>query len=158
MLFEKGSGIEFNFDVDYYAATYRYNIVNELNWNGGVSAGIRGVVINTAAQARINSINKSASASFIAPALLLGVHYSAYLRPRFRVTYALEGLYLEVSDLRVNILESNASINYFISKNLGAGLAYSTNYYRVRNIPFDDFNGKVKFNFGGINLFLIVRF
>jgi len=73
--------------------------------------------------------------------------------------YALEGLYLEVAELRVNIIESNASINYFITKKLGVGLAYSTNNYRVRNIPFGgDFEGKVNFNFGGLNMFLVARF
>lgn len=158
VIFEEGSGIKFNFDVDYIAATYRYNLFNELNWNGGFSAGLRGVIINTGANARINQETRSASASFVAPALLLGVHYSAYLRPRLLVSYSLEGLYLEVADLQVNIIESNASLQYFFTKKVGAGLAFSTNNYRVRDIPLDDdFDGKVNFSFGGLNLFLSVR-
>lgn len=159
VVFEAGSGVRFNFDVDYIAATYRYNLFNELNMSAGFSAGLRGVIINTGATARLNSLTRSASASFLAPALLLGVHYSAYLRPRLLLRYSLEGLYLEIEDIRVNIIESNASINYFITKKVGVGLSYSTNNYRVRNFSLGgDFNGKVNFSFGGLNMSLIARF
>lgn len=158
IVFEKGSGVYFNFDVDYIAATYRYNIINQLNRTVGVSAGLRGVIINTEAVARLNEFSERFNASFIAPALLLGVHYSAYLAPRLLVRYALEGLYLEIQGTKINIIESNASINWFMSRTFGIGLAYSTNNYRVREIPFsEDFSGKINFSFGGLNLFLVVR-
>jgi hypothetical protein len=49
-------------------------------------------------------------------------------------------------------------VQYFFFKQIGAGLAYSTNDYQVNDIPLGDLNGKVDFNFGGINLFLSARF
>jgi hypothetical protein len=157
-VFEEGSGIEFNFDVNYVAATYRYNFFNELNWNAGLSAGLRGVFINTGAIGRVNDQTREEEASFVAPAILLGIHGSAYLTPRLLAQYSLEAFYVEISGVKINIIESNASVSWFFTKSIGAGLAYSTNNYRLTDIPLSDsFDGKVNFSFGGLNLFLVAR-
>lgn len=159
LIFEAGSGVNFNFDVDYVAATYRYSFFNELNWSAGASAGLRGVFINTGIEGRLNNIVRSAEESFVAPALLLGVHGSAYLTPRLLAQYSLEFFWLEIQGIKINILESNAALTWFFTKNVGLGLAHSTNNYRVDEIPFSDrFTGKVRFNFGGLNAFLAARF
>lgn len=159
VIFEEGSGVKFNFDVDYFAASYRYSFFNNLNWKAGASAGLRGVFINTGFEARLNDAFTSSKADFVAPALLLGFHGSAYLTPRLLARYALEFFWLEIEGVKINILESNASVTWFFSKNVGIGLAHSTNNYRVEEIPFgSDFKGRVRFNFGGINAFLAARF
>ena len=159
VVFEEGSGVLFNFDVDYVAATYRYSFFNELNWNAGASAGLRGVFINTGLEARLNNLSKSVNSSFVAPALLLGVHGSAYLTPRLLAQYSLEFFWLEIEGIKINILESNAAVTWFFTKTVGVGLAYSTNNYRVQDIPFSDkFTGKINFYFGGLNAFLAARF
>lgn len=159
LIFEAGSGVKFNFDVDYLAATYRYNFFNELNWSAGASAGLRGVFINTGIEARLNNFSKSASSDFIAPAILFGVHGAGYLTPRLLARYSLELFWLEINGVKINVLESNAAVTWYFSKTVGLGLAYSTNNYRVEEIPFgSDFKGKVRFNFGGLNAFLAARF
>jgi hypothetical protein len=159
IVFEAGSGIDFNFDVDYIAATYRYNFFNELNWNAGASVGLRGVIINTGIEGRLNDIFRSASANFVAPALLIGIHGSAYLTPRLLARYSLEGLYLEIEGIGINIIESNAGVTWYFSKHIGIGLSYATNDYRVDDLPFsDDFQGRVNFSFSGLNLYLEARF
>lgn len=159
IVFEEGSGVNFYFDADYIAATYRYSFFNELNWSAGASIGVRGVFINTGIEARLNDRMTTADRDFLAPAILLGVHGSAYLTPRLMARYSLEGLYLEISGAKINIIESNASVTWFFSKPVGVGLGYSTNNYRVTNIPFgEDFEGKVNFSFGGLNLFFEARF
>jgi hypothetical protein len=63
-----------------------------------------------------------------------------------------------VSGINISIIESQFSLGYYITQNIGLGLAYSTNAYRVNDIPFDDFKGRVEFEFGGLNLFLTGRF
>jgi len=73
--------------------------------------------------------------------------------------YSLEAFYLKVSDVRINIVESSASVHYFITKNVGLGIAYSTNSYRLTNLPlWGESEGKVNFEFGGLNMFLTTRF
>ncbi|WP_298534978.1 hypothetical protein [uncultured Algibacter sp.] len=157
--FEAGSGLSFKFNVDYYALTWRYSFFNEKNWNAGLSLGARAVSINTGFNARVNSRFLDENTSVTAPAILFGVHGSAYLTPKLLARYSLEYFYLSVNGIDINVVESNASVEYFFFKKFGLGLAYSTNDYLVRDVPLgEDFNGKIDFNFGGFNLFLSGRF
>ncbi|MFT4850749.1 MAG: hypothetical protein ACI83B_003309 [Sediminicola sp.] len=157
--FEAGSNAGYEFNVDYVGATYRYNFFNERNWSAGLSGGLRGVIINTSLEGQLNDTNFKETAKFTAPAILFGVHGSAYLTPRLLARYSLEAFYLKIDDIKINIVEANASVHYFIFKNVGLGLAYSTNNYRVQNVPlWGDSEGKIDFNFGGLNMYLTSRF
>ena len=154
-----GANVGYNFDVDFISATYRYNFFNERNWNAGLSVGLRGVFINTSIDGQVNNRSFKETAKFTAPAILFGVHGSGYLTPRLLARYSLEAFYLSIDNVKINILEANASVHYFIFKNIGLGLAYSTNNYRVQNVPlWGDSEGKIDFNFGGLNMFLTSRF
>ena len=158
-IFEANSDINLKFDVNYFAATYRYSFFNEKNWNAGLSVGLRGVDIGTSINARFNNRQASREANVLAPAILFGVHGSAYLTPNLLARYSLEYFYLSVNGIDVTVIESNAAVQYFIFKNIGLGLAYSTNDYRLRDVPLtDNFDGKIEFGFGGFNLFLSARF
>lgn len=161
-VFDVGSGIGLNFNVDYFALTWRYSFFNEKNWNAGVSLGARAVSINTGFGALRNDgtedISRTASASFTAPALLVGIHGSAYLTPKLLARYSLEYFQLSISGIDISVIESNFSVQYFIWRNLGLGIAYSTNDYQVKDIPLGNFDGQFDFNFGGLNLFLSARF
>lgn len=157
--FEAGSGLGFKFNVNYYALTWRYSFFNEKNWNAGLSLGARAVSINTGFNAQINNRSKIENTSVTAPTILFGVHGGAYLTPKLLARYSLEYFYLSVNGIDINVVESNASVEYFFFKKFGLGLAYSTNDYLVRDVPLgEDFNGKIDFNFGGFNLFLSGRF
>lgn len=158
-IFYTGSGLGIKFDVDYYALTWRYSFFNEKNWNAGLSLGARAVAISTGFEARLNNNYYAESTSVTAPAILFGVHGSAYLTPKLLARYSLEYFYLSVNGIDISVIESNASIHYFFLKKFGLGLAYSTNDYLVRDVPIgEDFSGKIDFNFGGFNLFLTARF
>ncbi len=155
--FEAGSNAGYEFNVDYIGATYRYNFFNERNWSAGLSAGLRGVFINTSIDGQLNDLREKADIT--APVILFGVHGSAYLTPRLLARYSLEMLYLSINDVRINVVESNASVHYFIFKNIGLGLAYSTNNYRLTDVPlWGDSEGKINFNFGGLGMYLTSRF
>jgi hypothetical protein len=157
--FNIGSNVGYEFNVDYIGATYRYNFFNKRNWNAGLSGGLRGVFINTSIDGQLNNMSFRETAKFTAPAILFGVHGSGYLTPRLLARYSLEVFYLSIDDININIVEANASVHYFIFKNIGLGLAYSTNNYRIENVPlWGDSEGKVDFNFGGLNMYLTSRF
>ena len=155
---EAGSGGNYKFDVDYIAATYRHSFFSKLNWNAGLSAGLRAVFIDTEFNSSVNDFSFRESASFVAPALLIGMHGGAYLTPRLLARYSLELMYVTISDIDIRVVESNAEVQYFIFDNVGLGLSYSTNLYRVNQIPFTTrLDGKVNFEFGGLDLFLVIR-
>lgn len=158
-IFYAGSNAKIKFDVNYFALTWRYSFFNEKNWNAGLSFGARVMDINTSFNALLNDDSYFVEEGIIAPAVLFGVHGSAYLTPRLLARYSLEYLYLDIKGIDITVLESAATVSYFIFKNVGLGLGYSTNNYRLKNIPLsDDFDGKVIFGFGGFNLFLTARF
>ena len=148
----------FFFDTYYYALTWRYSFFDEVNWNAGLSAGLRLVQFNSGIDATLNGSTFQGSEKVRAPAILFGVHGAGYLTPRLLARYSLEYFQIEVVGVGIQVIETRASIEYFISKNIGLGAAYSTNEYLVEDIPLSDFSGKVEFEFGGFNLFATARF
>jgi hypothetical protein len=157
--FEANLDVKYKFNVDYLGATYRYNFFNERNWNAGLSGGARGVIINTSINSQLNGLERIKKVSYTAPAILFGIHGSAYLTPKLLARYSLEFFYLKIDDIKINIVESNASVHYFIFKNVGLGIAYSANNYRLTNLPlWGDSEGKINFEFGGLNMYLTSRF
>ena len=156
--FDLGAEVDFSFDTYYSAITWRYSLLNETNWNAGFSAGLRYVYFDTKFGGSINGEFTEVAEGIGAPALLVGLHGSAYLTPRLLGRYSFEWLGLSVADISINIIETDASLEYFIGKNWGLGVAFSTNEYIVRDIPFSDFNGRISFTFGGANLFATARF
>lgn len=157
--FAVNASADMYFDTYYYALTWRYSFWNKTNWNAGASIGLRMVQFKTGIEARLEGNEPyKADASVLAPALLLGIHGGAYLEPRLLVRYSFEFLRLKVAGINVGIIETQASIGYFVTKNIGVGVAFSTNSYNVSEIPLSDFKGRIKFDFGGGNLFLTARF
>jgi hypothetical protein len=150
--------VKMYFDTYYYALSWRYSLYEKTNWNAGFSVGLRYIVFKTGIDAQLNNNSYGTSASFGAPALLIGVHGSGYMHPRLLARYSLEYFQASIADIDIQVLESNVSVEYFIHKNVGIGGAYSTNGYSVREIPFSNVKGKVNFSFGGFNLFLTARF
>lgn len=162
-IFYLGANIDLRFDVNYFALTWRYSFFNNANWNAGLSFGVRAAqfVVDAEAQANgnSNSIAYGESTSVTAPAPLIGVHGAGYLTDRLLARYSLEYFGVSISEIDINVLESRASLEYFIFKNVGIGAAYSTSRYRVKDIPLsDNFDGRILFDFSGGNLFLSARF
>ncbi len=157
--FYVGAEANFFFDTYYYALTYRYSFFDKVNWNAGLSFGIRAIEFRTGINATLNENSYGEKTSFWAPAVLVGLHGSAYLTPRLLGRYNFEYFQVSVEDIEVNILETSASLEYYIHKNVGIGVAYVTNEYLVKQIPFNDnFDGKVTFNFSGFSVLAVARF
>ncbi|MFT6997981.1 MAG: hypothetical protein ACJAQ4_001738 [Cryomorphaceae bacterium] len=157
--FDIGASLDMRFDVNYYALTWRYSFFNNANWNAGLSLGLRAVQFRVKADARFNGSGYGESYSVTAPAALFGLHGSGYLTDRLLARYSIEYFGLSIDELRINVLESRASLEYFIFENVGIGAAYSTTEYRVEDFPLsDDFDGRILFDFSGGNLFLSARF
>ncbi len=157
--FYAGANAELNFDVYYYALTWRYSFFNKPNWNAGLSLGARVMQFKARLDAAINSKEYSQSFSVAAPALLVGVHGAAYLTPNLLGRYSLEYFQVSFSGIDINIIETDVSLQYFFLDNLSIGGGYSTNSYKVNEVPLsDNFSGKVLFAFSGFNLFLSARF
>lgn len=158
-VYKAGAALEVKFDVNYYALTYQYNLFEKVNWRAGFSAGLRFAEFKTAFRARVNNRTASTTTQIGAPALLIGFHGSAYLTPRLKGTYTMEYFQLTVSDIKINVLETNVALQYFVTKNIGLGAGYASSNYQVRDIPIgESLKGKVNFIFEGFHLFGSVRF
>lgn len=157
--FYVGAVADLQFDVNYYAFTWRYAFFNKANWNAGLSLGLRAAQFGFKADAVANGVEYGAADKVIAPTILIGLHGSGYLTPRLLGRYSLEYFGLNIAGLDIQVLETRASLEYFILKNVGLGVAYSTSSYRVADFPLNNnFNGRVLFEFSGANLFLCARF
>lgn len=157
--FYLGAELNLRFDVNYYAFTWRYAFFNKANWNAGLSVGLRAAEFKFEADAVANGAGYGVSESVIAPAILFGLHGSGYLTERLLGRYSFEFFSLDVDGFDVNVLETRASLEYFIIENVGLGVAYSTSSYRVGDFPLNNnLDGRVLFEFSGVNLFLSARF
>lgn len=156
--FSAGALATLRFDVNYFSATYRYSLFEKPNWNAGLSAGLRFVQFNTSLDAKFNQEQFSESAKIGAPAVLFGLHGSAYLTPRLLGRYSWDYFYLEVAGMNLRVVETNVNLQYFITKKLGLGAGYAGSNYKVREIPLSDsFRGEVTFAFEGFTLFASFR-
>ena len=149
---------DFEFDVYYYALTWRYSFFNETNWNAGLSLGLRSVQLSTNLEASLNNRSYEQSFSAVAPTLLVGLHGSGYLTPRLLGRYSFEYFRITVFDIQASVIETQASLQYFITKNVGLGCGYATSNYGVRDIPLGDLTGKFDFSFAGFTVFASARF
>ncbi|WP_417602340.1 hypothetical protein [Owenweeksia hongkongensis] len=157
--FYAGASADLNFDVYYYALTWRYSFFDKPNWNAGLSLGARVVQFKANLEADVNARTYSQGMSVAAPAILIGVHAGGYLTPRLLGRYSLEYFQVSFSGVDINILETDVSLQYFFLENLSIGGGYATNTYKVNEVPLsDNFSGKVLFAFSGFNLFLSARF
>jgi len=157
--FSAGAEASLDFDVNYYALTYQYALFEKVNWRAGFSAGLRYAEFSTAFRARFNNESSSTTFKIGAPALLIGVHGSAYLTPRLLGRYTMEYFQLSVADVSIKVLETNVNLQYFITKNIGIGGGYAASNYQVNEIPIgDNLSGKVTFAFEGFHLFASAKF
>jgi hypothetical protein len=157
--FYLGAELNLQFDVNYYAFTWRYAFFNKANWNAGLSVGLRAAQFKFKADASANGATYGVSESITAPAILFGLHGSGYLTERLLGRYSFEFFDLSIDGLDINVLETRASLEYFIIENVGLGVAYSTSSYRVSELPLNNnLDGRVLFDFSGVNLFLSARF
>ena len=158
-VFYLNAKVDLRFDVFYYALTWRYSVFNKENWNAGFSLGARMAEFKPSISAGVNNRNYSRSTEVWAPAVVLGVHGSAYLTPSLMGRYSLEYFQLSLEGIDMKVLETNVSLTYFILKNIGVGGGYSTSAFKVLDIPLSrDFTGKIDFAFEGFTLFVAARF
>jgi hypothetical protein len=154
-----GATANIYFNTYYYAFTWRYSIFKKPNWNAGLSLGLRAINIRTGIDAQINQRSFSDQYRVTVPSILFGVYGSAYLTPRLLGRYNFEYFQATISGIDFRVLESSASLEYFIIKNVGLGVGYNTNVYVARNIPFkDNFEGKVIYGFEGFFIKASARF
>jgi hypothetical protein len=158
-VFEVGARADLQFDMDYYAFTWRYFIFEENRWNAGFSLGLRLAYFAAGIDATFNERAYARKSDVYAPAPMIGIHGAGYLTDRLLARYNLDFCQVSISGIDINVLETRASLEYFIHRNIGIGGAYSTHNYTVREVPLaDDFQGRIIFEFSGFNLFLTARF
>lgn len=154
-----GATANLYFNTYYYALTYRYSIFKKDNWKAGVSFGLRAINIHTGIDAQVNQREFSGDYRVTVPSILFGVYGSAYLTPRLLGRYNFQYFQATIADIGIRVLETSASLEYFVIKNVGLGVGYNTNTYLATDIPFnDDREGKVVYGFEGFFIKLAARF
>ena len=159
--FYANASLKAKFDVNYYSLTWRYSFFNKTNWNAGLSFGLRMVEFKTGFVATGSHLQRSYQADpiLLAPAALIGIHGSGYLTPRLLGRYSLEYFQLTVTGTKLTVLETQMSVSYYFTKNLGLGAGYANTAFNLTSLPLDNkFEGNVNFSFQGFTLFATARF
>lgn len=160
-IFYANANLKIKFDVDYYSLTWRYSFFNKINWNAGLSFGLRVVEFRTGfeAQAPNRQLNYQTDPTFLAPAAVIGIHGSGYLTPRLLGRYSFEYFQVTVTGASLKIIETQASLSYYFTKNFGLGGGYANSNYNITALPLGhDLEGNVDFSFQGFTLFATARF
>ncbi|MEO8148834.1 MAG: hypothetical protein ABI723_14410 [Bacteroidia bacterium] len=157
--FNIGADIDFHFNTQYFALSYRYGLIARKDFQAGLSFGVRWLSFETGAKVVSDSINKEFNTQFGVPVVLFGINVSGNILPRLVGRYDFELFKLSFEGIQGLVYENRFSLEYYFTKNIGVGGAFNAVLYSVKEFPLsDNFNGEVKFTMNGLSLFAAVKF
>ncbi len=154
-----GSEIKAYFNTDYYTFNLQYAIIHSLKVRLGLSLGFRYLNLKAGIEATSYSQVFKRDGKFNIPVILPGVQTSFYLLPNTLIRGSIEYLAISFKQTKGNFTEAQVSVEQYLLKFLGAGIGYSFNEIKVKNIPDNDVYLKdVNYNWKGLTLFAALRF
>jgi hypothetical protein len=152
-----GTTVDAFFDVDLYQLAYSYSFLQDdrLDLAGLIGVYVAPIDVGLAVS---GLVNEQGSADFTAPLPVLGLRMDIALTPRWFIRTGAQAFYLEYKRFTGSILKVNAALEYNPWEHVGIGLGFDTMRINVEaedeDWPGIDLNGKVNFNYAGLQLYL----
>ena len=155
---EAGTGVEANFDIDIVQLFYRYSFLQDdrIDLSAGIGLYIMPIDLGFSAGGGLS--NEQASADFIAPLPVVGVSMDVLLAPQWYFRSGAQVFYVEYENFTGSLLTVDAAVEYKPWQHIGIGVGFDALDIRVKaegeDWPEVDLNGKVRFNYTGLQLYL----
>ena len=152
-----GSTVDAFFDLDIYQLNYSYSFLQDERLDLAVQIGAYIMPIDVGLSV-VGVIDEQGSARFTAPLPVLGLRMDVALTPQWFIRTGAQAFYLEYENFSGSILEVRAAVEYNPWQHVGIGLGFDALGINVEaegeDYPGIDLNGKVNFNYAGLQLYL----
>jgi hypothetical protein len=154
---DAGTSVDANFDLDIYELAYTYSFFQDDRIDLAVGVGLYVMPIDYGIRAT-GIVNEQGSGRFTAPLPVLGLRADVALTPRWFIRSGAQVFYLEYESFTGSVLEFRSALEYYPWQHVGIGLGFDTFGLRLQadeeDWPGVDLNGKVSFNYAGVQLYL----
>lgn len=154
---DAGSTVEAFFDIDIYQLNYSYSFLQDERLDLALQIGAYVMPIDVGLSVA-GAIDEQGSARFTAPLPVIGLRMDVALTPQWFIRTGAQAFYLEYDNFTGSILEFRAAVEYNPWQHVGIGLGFDTLAINVEaegeDWPGVDLNGKVSFDYAGLQLYL----
>jgi len=154
---EADTTVDAFFDLDIFQLFYRYSFLQDdrLDLAAGIGLYIMPIDLGLSAG---GLVNERASADFIAPLPVVGISMDVLLAPRWYFRSGAQVFYVEYENFTGSLLTVDAAVEYKPWQHIGIGVGFDALDIRIKadgeDWPEIDLNGKVRFNYTGLQLYL----
>jgi len=154
---KSGSTVDAFFDLDIYQLSYSYSFLQDERLDLALQIGTYIMPIDVGLSVA-GAIDEQGSARFTAPLPVVGLRMDIALTPQWFIRTGTQAFYLEYDNFSGSVLEFRAAVEYNPWDHVGIGLGFDTLAINVEaegeDWPGIDLNGKVNFNYAGLQLYL----
>ena len=161
ILLPLGTTVNSHLDLDLYRASYSYSFFQDdrIDLAGGIGVYILPIDIGLNAS---GIVSFDESEKFTAPLPTLGLRADFAITPKLFLRSYIDFLYLEIDQFKGSIFELTLGLEYLFWKHLGVGFAFDTFRLDIESdgedYPGIDFNGNLKFDVTGLNIYMKLFF
>ena len=160
--FAAGLRIKTGFNTSQAFLTWRYAIMAKEKTQLGLAIGLGPIFLSesidaiagaTAGGPDTTIVEFSQSKSLVGPTASIGGFGRFRVGEKWYIEADARALYLEVDNIKAEVIDIGAAVRYFFSDKFGAELGYSGGWYEVtvdRDGALVDFTGKIKYSAQGI--------
>lgn len=165
--FLAGSNAEFKDEFKVYALAYEWAFVRSPTYEIAASLGVNYMDMQFSLSGTVNGIDpdgtpitgepRSRSDSLPAPLPMVGLHAGWVVAPNWYVDAQVQWLQIKVDEFDGRWTDARVSATWMFHRNFGAGLGY--NWFSTRvDVDKDDFNGRLRLGYSGIQAYLTGTF
>jgi hypothetical protein len=156
-----GSSVEAFFDLDIYELAYSYSFFQDDRIDLAAGIGIYVMPIDFGIKVS-GLLDEDEEENFTAPLPVFSLRMDVALNPRWFIRTGAQVFYVEIDNFNGSIMEFRTALEYNPWKHVGIGLGFDTLGIRIESENEDwpgiDLNGKVEFNYAGLQLYLRLFF
>jgi len=157
-----GTTVNSFLDLDIYQVIYGYSFLQDERIEMTSTIGLYVMPISYGVTVVGSLVNESSGRDFTAPLPVIGLKTAINLTPDWSLHAGLNVMYLEIDSFEGSIYQSNLALEYAPWEHWALGLGYDTFRLSLKANEDDyfnvDTNGKVKFEYTGIQLYAKYRF
>jgi hypothetical protein len=159
IIIEAGTNVNAFFDLDIFQLNYSYSFIQDDRIDLAVGGGLYVMPMDFGISVS-GLVDEEGSEKFTAPLPVLGLRMDVALTPQWFIRSGAQVFYLEFENFTGSILKFQTAVEYNPWKHVGLGLGFDSLGVRVdadgEDWPGIDLNGKVEFNYVGLQLYLRV--
>ncbi len=154
LLINIGSETDAFWNLKLYGLQYHYSHIREATFEAGFTAGINILDLNVGVTARLNNAVGQKFYDKMIYIPVLGVYNRHLFWNSFILKYSIDFFMLKAGKIDGVLTDINIAFEYYLIKQLGIGIGYSSFLIDLVLISSDDFDGKIEYSHRGVLLFV----